>query len=78
MYIFIKKLSLVCVVYILFYLKFSKIFAEFFGQIHKYFQLINMYVPIAGVLKHFPNLFPNILRFISIKKISETAIVFNI
>ena len=53
----------------LFYLKFSEnFFADFFWQIHKYFQLINMYVPITGVLNHFLNLLANILMFISNKK----------
>ena len=53
----------------LFYLKFSEnFFADFLGQIHKYFQLINMYVPITGVLNHFLNLLANILMFILNKK----------
>ena len=53
----------------LFYLKFSEnFFTDFFWQIHKYFQLINMYVPITGVLNHFLNLLANILMFISNKK----------
>ena len=34
-----------------------------------------MYIPIAGVLNHFPNLLHNILAFISNKKIFETTIL---
>ena len=79
MYIFIKKNKLsVCSVHIIFSKILLKIFADFFWQIHKYFQLINMYVPIAGVLNHFPNLLADILTFISNKNISETTIGFYI
>ena len=78
MYILFKTIKLsVCSVHIIL----SKIVFKFLlivYEIHKYFQLINIYLPIAGVLNHFPNLLGKILMFISNKRISETTIVFNI